>query len=358
MASGRHGGLRDHEFRGLELDKEASRRKELYLDRIHDREGDRRRGRDSGVRGRDTQGDFKKRDSLNGYRGHHHQQQEKQQHTTENGNYSGGGARNDQKRNRVSGRSVDREAGELSSGSGSDVPEAPQPQTEDNGFRDRENGCLLPSPSKKRKFSPIVWDRDDGKQSTTFNKGNIKESVEPAELPLPPPLPSGHFSPNLIDLPHDRELGGYQEAEQMEEDDCEYPVARNISSSRWADGNDALDDEKNEEGEAVPQKKRSTSPADSLDKSSLKKVPSPELGEIVREDSAGTASRSSGSGRDDYMDVDRDEPDSYVSERMTETESEDEDYGAKTLNLYNRPKDVLTCCKGAGVLMSLRGSTR
>nr|CAD1837482.1 unnamed protein product [Ananas comosus var. bracteatus] len=132
----------------------------------------------------------------------------------------------------------------------------------------------------------------------------------------------------------------------MEEDDCEYPVARNISSSRWADGNDALDDEKNEEGEAVPQKKRSTSPADSLDKSSLKKVPSPELGEIVREDSAGTASRSSGSGRDDYMDVDRDEPDSYVSERMTETESEDEDYGAKTPEPVQPPQRCINMLQG------------
>ncbi|XP_020107019.1 cyclin-dependent kinase G-2 [Ananas comosus] len=357
MASGRHGGLRDNQSRGLELDKEASRRKGHRPDRRS------RRGRDLGARVGDSQGLPKKREPLNGYHRHHHQQPEKRQSiVVENGHCSAGGGEDDQKRSRLSGRSADREPGELSGGSGSEGPEAPQLQVNnDNGFQDGENGRSIPSPSKKRKFSPIVWDRDDGRQSTTATATatvsaiaiaiatsvSRKELVEPVELPPPPPpLPRGHVLPNSIDSPRDRELGGYPEAEQMEEDDYEYPTARNISSSRWADGNNALDDEKDEDAEAVPKKKRSTSPADSLGKGSLKKVPSPELGEIVREGSAGAVSKSSGSGRDDYMDIDRNEADSYVSDRMSETESEDEDYGAKTPEPAQPPQRCINMLQG------------
>nr|CAD1819994.1 unnamed protein product [Ananas comosus var. bracteatus] len=316
---GRHGGLRDNQSRGLELDKEASRRKGHRPDRRS------RRGRDLGARVGDLQGLPKKREPLNGYHRHHHQQPEKRQSiVVENGHCSAGGGEDDQKRSRLSGRSADREPGELSGGSGSE------------GLRHRSCRLIMITESRMGKTAaryPLRARR--GKKNWLSPSKSLRSSS----------LPRGHVSPNSIDSPRDRELGGYPEAEQMEEDDYEYPTSRNISSSRWADGNDALDDEKDEDAEAVPKKEKYVA-ADSLGKGSLKKVPSPELGEIVREGSAGAVSKSSGSGRDDYMDIDRNEADSYVSDRMSETESEDEDYGAKTPEPAQPPQRCINMLQG------------
>ncbi|XP_026663363.1 cyclin-dependent kinase G-2 isoform X2 [Phoenix dactylifera] len=366
MAAGRQGGYKDHEFRDRESDVEVSRRKDYYMGRYRDGERDRSHGRDLRDRVRDRQRDIKKRDSLNGY-----------QCSPLSASNSSGGSGNETKRSQLSGRLVDREPGELSSGSGSDDPEAPDSLLRDNGSRSKENGAL-PSSSRKRKFSPIVWDRDDSKQSTVASSRSKNDPPAHATLPPPPPLPSGYVPPDLIetvrqsqspadvkisiDSPHDQQLGNDQEPGQLEDEEEEYPTARNISTSRWADGNNALDNDEAEasDEEVVPKRRKNTPLADNIvDQKSLKKELSPELGEVVmREGSDGAASKSSASGdhgddhhggevdRNDYMDVDGEETDEGASDYLPETDSEVEDDMVKTLEPVQPPQRCINMLEG------------
>ncbi|XP_066348141.1 cyclin-dependent kinase G-2-like [Miscanthus floridulus] len=318
MAAGRHGVYRDYEARERELDAEASRRsKEQHhhlggrhrdVDRRHD--GGRSRG------GRDFANDHGRR-------------------------------RSPPPRSRLAGRLGDREPGEVLSGSASD----------DSGgrpHRGRENavpGSIregdvavdsgISSPSKKRKFSPIIWDRDSPKppHSDATRDKKVVEPV-PSELPPPPPLPPQDHSPLRLAVeksPMDAEpTVGTESALQLPEHEVnkvteleeEYPTMRNISTSRWAGAND------DEEDGAAPMKKKSVSPADPSVAGQWKRA-SPEPGEV----SGGrTMSRSSDSGKmgndekedfevvkDDYMDVDREHAsDSDTENHMSDTDSDNE----------------------------------
>ncbi|XP_078441447.1 protein kinase superfamily protein isoform X2 [Wolffia australiana] len=153
--------------------------------------------------------------------------------------------------------------------------------------------------SKKRKFSPIVWDREE-KKSLVSAPPVIEDTVISVPLPPPPPLPEGFVPINRIDMKNAVEKSDLAENDapsyandvdhtHMEEDEDYYP-ARNISASRWADGNNASEDDdldtlpdvSKEVGSSRSQKKVSTTP---------------ELGEVVmREGSEEAASRSSQSG--------------------------------------------------------------
>uniref|UniRef100_C4J2P1 [RNA-polymerase]-subunit kinase n=1 Tax=Zea mays TaxID=4577 RepID=C4J2P1_MAIZE len=203
-------------------------------------------------------------------------------------------------------------------------------------------GTGISSPIKKRKFSPIIWDRDSPKPPHS-GAARDKKSVEsvPSELPPPPPLPQDHIplSLSVEKSPMDVETTvGTESAEQLpehevnkvieQEEDYPSPTMRNISTSRWAGAND------DEEGGAAPMKKRSVSPADSSVPGQWKRA-SPEPGEV----SGGRAmSRSSDSGKigndekedsevdkDDYMDVDREHAsDSGTENCMSDTDSDNE----------------------------------
>nr|XP_029118452.1 cyclin-dependent kinase G-2 isoform X2 [Elaeis guineensis] len=369
MAAGRQGGYKDREFRDRELDVEVSRRKDHYPVRYRDGDRDRSHGRDLRDRVRDRQRDVKKRDSLNGYL-----------RSPLNAGNSSGGSGNEQKRSQLSGRLVDREPGELSSGSGSDDPDASDSQLRDNGSRSKENG-VLPLPSRKRKFSPIVWDRDDSKQSTVASSRSRNDPPAHAALPPPPPLPNGYVPPDSIetvlqsveqqspadvkisiDSPHDQQMGNDQEPGQIEDEE-EYPIARNISTSRWADGNSALDDDEAEasDEEVVPKRRKNTPLAGNIvDQKSHKKELSPELGEVdMREGSDGAASKPSTSGgdhgddphgvevdRNDYMDVDGEEADEDATDHLPETDSETEDDMVKTPEPVQPPQRCINMLEG------------
>jgi cell division cycle 2-like len=325
MAAGRHGGYRDYEARERELDAEASRRSKEHHHRHsgRHREADRRGGGGQSRRGREF---------LNGH----------------------GRRRSPLPRSRLVERLGDREPGELLSGSTSDDSGERLQRARDNGVpsSSREGkvagtaastGGSVSSPSKKRKFSPIIWDRDSLKQphSAAVSSKKGVESV-PAELPPPPPLPpQGHIPVRLavekspmdvertIDIDSAEQLQGHEN--RVEEDD-EYPTTRNISTSRWAGAND------DEEEGAAPLKKGSASPADSAELGQRKKAPSPELGELVVSDTSGGRTKSSGSGRmgndvdedlvvdkEDYMDVDRRQTsDSNAENHMSDSDSENE----------------------------------
>ncbi|XP_072950127.1 cyclin-dependent kinase G-2 [Typha angustifolia] len=363
MAAGRYGGYRDYEVRDREVDSEASRRRENHLDRYRKRDRDRSAVLDLGARVRDRPGDVKKRESLNGYHHHH-----RSRSPMVNGSYSSSGSGDEQKKIQLLGRSVDREPGELSSGSGSDDSGTPLQHIKENGVRSGQEDNSLPSPSKKRKFSPIVWDRDDAKQSSTIIPISRKEAAEPVTLPLPPPpplpLPQVDVPSDLvvgaqlsmeqpydaslvdpmvsIDSPHARQFGDADKGPiQMEEDDEEYHMTRNISASRWADGNNSFDDYEDEQ--EVVAKKKSISPADTLDRRWHKKA-SPELGEVVRDGSGGASSKSSdsrGEGGVEYeeMVVDQYEVvgDNDVSDHLSDASFENEDDRDRTCEAVQHP---------------------
>ncbi|KAL8093528.1 hypothetical protein AgCh_035413 [Apium graveolens] len=88
---------------------------------------------------------------------------------------------------------VDREPGELSSESGSDEG-INSVQGNNSDYVKMENGNLSPCRSKKRKFSPIVWDKEE--VSNVFKGSTVST---PSGLPPPPPLPKSYRkSPNAI----------------------------------------------------------------------------------------------------------------------------------------------------------------
>ncbi|KAJ4790532.1 Cyclin-dependent kinase 2 [Rhynchospora pubera] len=273
----------------------------------------RNRYRDSNPSRRDLSRDLKFRDSnrrefSNGY---HH---------------TGNDYRYQHRRNRSpvieKSRAVDREPGELSSGgSGSDEPELKRDTaTKQNGGPVKSEN--EESSSKKRKFSPIVWDRDETKQPDQSRETGQKEEeevpineiVDPVRSPTEPM----DQDVDIQDVDIDSRLeDGDNEPGQIEEDEDMYPAPRTISSSRWAENYD--------EEVVAPTKKNSISP---LERNLTEKVPTPEPGEVVTRDGSERAgSRSSGSDRedrgDDYMDLDAQQRSSYTDHSSGEGSDSD-----------------------------------
>lgn len=339
MAAGRHSGYREHEFRDKDSDVDQSRRKEYYQDR------ERRGGHDHRDRARVRPRDVKEREALNGA-----------SHSPLGfGNSSGGKAGDHHVRSRFHRGPVDREPGELSSGSSSDDPELSVSMVRDNSVINQGNGVLS---SKRRKFSPIIWDRDDGKLSAVTNSksknGHSIEQVALPPLPPPPQLPEGFVpvssinsvqlsadhAPTIhdvkvsVDSPQDQQNHD-QEPGVVDEDEEDFSLAPNISTSRWADSNNALDDDDDDETEDVkqdfvPKRRRNTPLANSIEQRLLK-APSPEVGEVI---SASKSSGSEGERRDAdhevevdknvYMDVDEDAANGNVAEHLSDTDSDDD----------------------------------
>ncbi|KAL5998167.1 hypothetical protein ACLOJK_009105 [Asimina triloba] len=197
MAAGRNGGFRDHDPIDRDADFRAARRRDFYKDEFDRfRDGGRSRGsndldrakdyyRDDRDRSRDRvrirQRDIKEREVVNGgYRS---------SSSASDSGSSGGHHRPAG----FSARVVDREPGELSSGSDSDDVGVQEtlPAT-DNGNLKSENGIKSPQ-GKKRKFSPIVWDRDEKQVSNSSHSKAADVAGAPFLPPPPPPrsLPQG-----------------------------------------------------------------------------------------------------------------------------------------------------------------------
>lgn len=357
MAAGRHGGYRDNEFRDRESNFELSRRdfataKEDY-ERIRNGNRDNERGRIRDVRDRIRvrQKDFKEREGVNGER----RLSSSRSDSGSSGGGGGGDGRRGPKRCGFSGKAVDKEPGELSSESGSDEAIDSESLVKDSEVLNVENGTKSPA-ERKRKFSPIIWDRDD-KEVTDSAKIRTTTAVTP--LPPPPPLPKIYRQSVIPDgsvqispvnsnqngdlqssYPVERfttpETDGYavtesplglssvllrqqlendQEIEQPEDED--YVPTRNISSSRWAAGNSSPGDEGEIlDEEEMPKRRKILVPESSARNKSL----TPELGEFKKDgseirrgrssesDERGTRARSS-SG-DDYPDNDSEKDDS------------------------------------------------
>ncbi|XP_015166421.1 cyclin-dependent kinase G-2-like isoform X3 [Solanum tuberosum] len=374
MAAGRHGGYRDNEFRGREAEFEVSRRELGYSkgdyerirsedrdfdrDRVHDRSG-----RD---RGRLRQKDVKERDLTNGsFRS--------MSSRSDSGSSDGDGG--GMRRSGLSVRAVDREPGELSSESGSDGAIESDQRT-----KNAANGNQSSVQSKKRKFSPIIWDRED-KEVNRMSKS--RNSPAAAKLPPPPPLPkssgqlanfpperveqvsllntnnvhsmepspsntntalgllmdASHESPvDICSPPVDEEQLPSQETRKVEDE--EYVPVPTIRSSRWATDADSPADEGEISGDDTPLLKKRRAVSQSAEMGGRRKSLTPEYEELKRESSGGNRTRSSDSDehirscsresyqgneldKNDSMDVDKDR--NYDGTSVSsDTESEDE----------------------------------
>ncbi|KAJ3675441.1 hypothetical protein LUZ60_004483 [Juncus effusus] len=357
MAAGRY---RDYNPKDRDFDPEPSRRNDYQNRHRRDLIGDSNNNNNNNNKFRDSN----RRNSTNGF--HHN-----------TNNYPKYPPRNRSpmvERKRV----LDREPGELSSSSESEKSNLKRGNSRENRQNSRENrenskeNGLNPvinkesketgdsSPSKKRKFSPIVWDLDNSKQSVNKSPQKTENEVTGKEKtpPLPPLPPQAEpimdlEREELVISPRDLCVNGDNEPGQIQEEYDElYPTARTISSSRWAEKDEELEretvlpktkksaspleretskkvstptartisssrwaenDKELERETVLPKKKKSVSP---LERETTKTVSTPEPGEVlVRETSVRTVSRSSGSDReereDDYMEVERENGSSY-----------------------------------------------
>ncbi|KAG8365936.1 hypothetical protein BUALT_Bualt17G0023800 [Buddleja alternifolia] len=366
MAAGRHGGYRINEFRDREADFGMPRKEIGYSKGEYDRisNGDRKYERG---RGRD-------RDNLE-YRGKVRQKDGKE------GEVRNGGPRTTSSRSdsgsrgsgpRRCGFGMDREPGELSSDGSDGAIDLESHLGRETEVKKLENGIYLsPGQNKKRRFSPIVWDKDV--------TATVK-SLETTNLPPPPPLvetihKSASFnpisdansvhtsvpndikvhiseaSPSKIDLLPDLSEFPAETSSVWPEkepwiknqgtgaiDGDDYVSARTIISSRWANDADSPADEGEISDYEDKRKLKRKYGSGSVEVRGSKKSLSPELGEVKRGGSEGTRGRSSesddvrSSSRDsydasnyknDHMEIDDDHE--YDGSRVSQSDMEFED---------------------------------
>ncbi|KAL5552468.1 hypothetical protein UlMin_039869 [Ulmus minor] len=405
MAAGRHGGYRDNEFRDRESSFEVSRRdfataKEEY-ERIRNgnREIDRDRVRDVRDRTRSRQKGMREREVANG------EQNRLSSSRSDSGSSGGGGdGRRGPKRCNFSLKGVDKEPGELSSESGSE--DAIESEAlKDTAVLKVENGTRSPV-QRKRKFSPIIWDRDD--KQVTSNSSKDRSTTSGAALPPPPPLPKAYrqsvvpdgsvqISPvksnqnedlqsslpdgpsvapdasedavtespvELLPVLLKEQVTNDQEAEHLEDED--YVPTRNISSSRWAAGNNSPGDEGEILEDDEPKRRRKMLVPEPVDSRLRNKSLTPELGELKRDGSERSKARSSDSDergnctqsssgddhpdndseKNDYMEVEEERNRNDNSPSHSDTDYEDESDSLGTSDTEAPPQRSVNMLQG------------
>ncbi|XP_027334041.1 cyclin-dependent kinase G-2-like [Abrus precatorius] len=382
MAPGKHGGYRDNEFMDCESNFDVSRRvyyndsKEEY-DRIRIKNGSRDSARGGSRDARDKirlrQKDTRERKASNGSRWSTSSRSD----SGSSGSRSGGvGPR----RCGFSVKTMDREPGELSSESGSDdgiESESRGKYTE--VATGEENGTRF-LVDRKRKFSPIVWDQDDREVN---NLSKLGVATAASALPQPPSFPRIHqipFGPysgvethpvknteaenlelptatnfpllsksvqdtesespvGLHSLLPGQKWGHELEAEQPEGED--YIPTHNISSSRWAAGDNSPGDEGEiNDDKEIHERRRKISPElvkrvrnkisrqeeskiDGFEGARAKSSESEERGSHGRS-SSGDDHSGIESEKDDYMEIDGQGHKSETSGSHLDTDSEDD----------------------------------
>lgn len=377
MAAGKYGGYRDNEYRDRETDFEISKKENGY------RRGDYERARNGtrdyergqlGARGRDSlddkekvgQKDVKERDVMNG--GYHSISSR-----SDSGSSGGGGPRKCE----PAVGAMDREPGELYSDGSDEAVDSGTEANRETDFKNMESSNhLSPVQNKKRKFSPIIWDRDDREASRAIKSRSTSDTttiIPSLELvksyrQSPYPKPSAYEdsktsatddgeinlepSPSNVDLrcgtaevpaetlssqPEGDQWANNMEMGEVDEDD--YAPTRTIISSRWAnDAESPADEGEISDYENMP-RQRTKSSSELGDAREHSKSISPEIGQVKREGSEATRGRSSGSderirssSRDSYqdnddnndcMEIDIDHNRDGASVNESETESEE-----------------------------------
>ncbi|KAL0327354.1 UNVERIFIED_CONTAM: Cyclin-dependent kinase G-2 [Sesamum angustifolium] len=375
MAAGRHGVYRDNEFRDRENDFGITKKENGHAKRDDGRarngvwEYEKGQGRDSlEYKGRVRQKDIKEREVLNG--GYHATSSR-----SDSGSSGGGGGA--PKRCVLAARAIDREPGELSSDGSDEGIDSEAQVNEDAEVKKMENvNHLSPLQNKKRKFSPIVWDRDNRNISRAIKSRCASDTVtlspsppmikSHCQSPIPKPSPDGNVQtsptvsnevkleasppkvlrPDLSEFPaetsspHNEEEQWVKNTEPGTIEDDDYVPARTIISSRWANDAESPADE-GEISDYEDIQKLHRKPGFGLaEVRGHSKSTSPEAGEVKREGSDGTRGRSSGSdervrssSRDsyhdsddhnEYMEIDDDRNYDGASVSKSETESEDD----------------------------------
>ncbi|XP_051120854.1 cyclin-dependent kinase G-2-like [Andrographis paniculata] len=331
MAAGRHRGIRDTEFKDREVASRVSKKENGHTEGGYERARngfkEYKRGQDWDrdslkYRDRVRQKDIKERDIMNG--GHHR---------TSSQNNSGSSSGGEPGRRVVMINAVDREPGELLSEESDGSVDSEVQVNGETDVKGMEKGQtqLSPSQNKKRKFSPIVWDRDEGEATRPLKS---RCSSETSNLPALPPKakshgPSPNPNPNLhgslqhssravvnldespqkvsttLELSelhsekspmHPEQWVNNKESEPVDEDDC-VPM-RTIISSRWATDADSPADEGEISNYDEMLRLRSKPGSDSAGAWGRSKSITPEDGEVKIDGSEGATGKSSGS--DEY----------------------------------------------------------
>ncbi|CAN8243803.1 unnamed protein product [Cochlearia groenlandica] len=328
MASGRKVRYSDHELRDRESNSRFFVRESAYSNENHDHGGaDNEVGRASNLRHKDSGKDREKRITSGA------KQSDIQDNEIVNTGYrilkSNPVSKQvffdrGPKRCSMLARSVDREPGELSSESGSDDLVESESLVKDSGAMKQVDYRAESPVEAKRKFSPIVWDRDDREKSS------LSRNEKPIEVtPLPPPPPplvkrssqstsvnsddnihvspssnmhqdptlvsvldvSVHNSASPVEIPSlcvvEQSSNASQDGEQEDATHLQYEEnmpTRHISSSRWAVGNGSPTDE----GEIVEEvevnkRRKKPLPKEYFQEILRNKSLTPEVTEFVRE---------------------------------------------------------------------------
>ncbi|KAF2292566.1 hypothetical protein GH714_025620 [Hevea brasiliensis] len=350
MAAGRHGGYRDNEIRGRESNSEYSRRDFAYSKEEYDRfgngnrENQRGRVRDIRDRGRVRQKDIKEREVVNGgYRSS----------SSRSDSGSDGGTRGS-KRYEFTGRAMDREPGELSSESGSD--DAIESESLFNKdievSKDFSSGDYSSSPPPLPRAygqSPNVI--PDGGVEISPIKSSENQNLE-SSSPIKDPVAKGPIGYSASESPvglaalplEDQRLGNDHEAELAEDDD--YVPTRNISSSRWAAGNNSpVDEGEIVEDQEMPKRRKKMPHLESLDFRTHNSSLTPDLGDLKRDGSDRARGRTTtdseerdiltrslsgddypgnDTDKDEYMEIDDERDENDGSNEHSDADSENE----------------------------------
>ncbi|CAN0929258.1 Cyclin-dependent kinase G-2 [Linum grandiflorum] len=320
MASGRPRGYRDDEFKGRESDCDLSGEDSAFWKQRHDRIENGSMESDSGrvrvcelknvVNSRARQ-----REVVNGGT--------RRALSKSDSGSSGNERRGALQQCDFAAKAVDREPGELSSDSGSVGAIEMESQVKNDSVTSKEveNGMIKAPVEKKRKFSPIVWDRDSKKVNNSS-----KASVSHHVVTSPPPRPSMRKQKHeVVDVTVEETVGisairnlrnqnmgssssiedpvakslaepeslpeGHQLDKNLKPEDPEvkgYASTRHISSSRWASGNHSPVDECEIVGDEEICKMRKNVPKfDSSGSRMQSKSVTPE-GDLKREGSEGS----------------------------------------------------------------------
>nr|KYP75697.1 Cyclin-dependent kinase G-2 [Cajanus cajan] len=301
MAAGRHGGYRENEFRDRESNFDVSRRvindssKQEY-DRVRNGSHGVARGvsRDArdGIRLREK--DIRVREAANGsYRS--------SSSKSDSGGSGGCSSGLGPKRCGFSVKAMDKEPGELSSESGSDdgIDSGSQEKYCEGFGTGGGNGgqSLL---ERKRKFSPIVWDQDE--REVNLFKHRVVTADDESESPV-----------GLHSFVLDQRRGNEQEGKQPESED--YIPTRNISSSRWAAGDNSSSDEGEITDDKEILKRRKLSPDLGMRiRNKVSRLEECKIEEFVgarakSSESEERGSRGRSSSGDDHPSIDRGTPD-------------------------------------------------
>ncbi|KAG9446662.1 hypothetical protein H6P81_012790 [Aristolochia fimbriata] len=329
MGQVRHGGYLVNEFRDREAEIDVSSGKSYYYrqeefdrgrTRYRRRTNDLERGRDGSIRVRVRVGqlDVKEQEMVNG-----------KFLSSHNMSYPVGKDDRGRKQNGRAIREVDREPGELSSGSGSDESDVSDSRSRVNqGLSSKDAARLVPG--RKRKFSCVAWNVEDGQVNiSSVNNNGIPDSILPSpchsssachssdetrasvsELnslsnsecsPLCPGAAPGSMRFIAVEPLAGSSSASPSQCEQDKVQDKGQSVegnhvfSRKLSASRWANEHGSPRDEGEIfEDESESKRRKPVILVESVWSRLYSKERYPELGELTAEDSESARSRSSG----------------------------------------------------------------